>query len=152
VHQGVEFSIRGTPASRLILDLNYSYLNRTMVYNFGDRVDVSKVLTTVQILPTYPKNKVIANATLRLPYEVLAFANYRYEGGITLQDTTYRALPGNLPFSNSYGTVDLGTVVPIHAGLSVQAGVKNLLDRDYYYTAGFPEAGRNWFLNLRYRF
>jgi iron complex outermembrane receptor protein len=152
VHQGVEISIRSTPISRLILDLNYSYLDRTMAYNFGDRVDVSQVLTTIQILPTYPKNKVIANAILRLPHEVLAIANYRYEGGITLQDTTYRTAPGHLPFSTSYGTVDLGTVVPIRAGLSVQVGAKNLLDRNYYYTAGFPEAGRNWFFNLRYRF
>jgi iron complex outermembrane receptor protein len=30
--------------------------------------------------------------------------------------------------------------------------VRNLFDRNYYYTAGFPEEGRNWFLNLRYRF
>jgi iron complex outermembrane receptor protein len=152
VHQGVEISIRSMPVSRLILDLNYSYLNRTMAYNFGDRVDVSQVLTTIQILPTYPKNKVIANAILRLPHEVLAIANYRYEGGITLQDTTYRTAPGYLPFSTSYGTLDLGTVVPIRAGLSVQAGAKNLLDRNYYYTAGFPEAGRSWFFNLCYRF
>jgi hypothetical protein len=25
-------------------------------------------------------------------------------------------------------------------------------DRNYYYVAGYPEEGRNWFLNLRYRF
>jgi hypothetical protein len=33
-----------------------------------------------------------------------------------------------------------------------QAGVKNLLDRSYYYNAGFPEAGRTWSLNVRYSF
>jgi iron complex outermembrane receptor protein len=48
--------------------------------------------------------------------------------------------------------LDIGTVIPVYAGLSVQAGAKNLFDRDYYYTAGYPEAGRNWFFNLRYRF
>jgi iron complex outermembrane receptor protein len=42
--------------------------------------------------------------------------------------------------------------IPVHHGVSVQAGVRNLFDRNYYYTAGFPEEGRNWFLNLRYRF
>ena len=36
--------------------------------------------------------------------------------------------------------------------MSLQAGVKNLLDRNYYYTAGYPEEGRNWFFNLRYHF
>ena len=48
--------------------------------------------------------------------------------------------------------MDLGVVVPIRSGLSAQAGVKNLFDRDFYYTAGFPEQGRNWFFNVRYRF
>jgi len=151
-HQGVEVSVRSTPVSRLMLDLNYSYLNRNMDYDFGSVVDVSEVLTSIQILPTYPKNKVVFNATLRLPHEILAIGNFRYEGGIVLQDTTYKTAPGNLAWSTSYGTVDLGTVVPIYAGFSVQAGIKNLFDRDYYYTAGYPEAGRNWYFNARYRF
>ena len=150
-HQGFEFSLRSSPVSRLTLDVNYSYLNRTMAYDFGD-IDPDDVLTSVLYLPTYPKNKVIFNATVRLPHEILAIGNYRYEGGIVLQDTTYRTAPNNLPWSTSYGTVDIGTVVPIYSGFSVQAGVRNLFDRDYYYTAGYPEAGRNWYVNGRYRF
>jgi iron complex outermembrane recepter protein len=151
-HQGFEISVRSTPVSRLTLDLNYSYLNRTILYDFGNVTDVSQVLTTIQILPTLPRNKLVGTAALRLPHRVLAMANMRYEGGITLQDTTYRTSPGNLPYGSAYGTVDLGTVIPVHAGVSVQAGVKNLFDRDYYYTAGYPEVGRNWFFNLRYKF
>jgi iron complex outermembrane recepter protein len=152
-YQGTEFSIRSTPISRLTLDINYSYLNRTLAYDFAD-IDNSQVLTTAPVLPTYPKNKVIFNATVRLPREVLAIANFRYEGGITLQDGSYSPKTSslNLPFATSNGTVDLGTVVPLHAGFSVQAGVRNLFDRDYYYTAGYPEAGRNWYFNARYRF
>ncbi len=152
IHQGFEFNVRSTLHSRLTMDVSYSYLNRTMAYDFGDVVNVSRVLTSIQILPTYPKNKVLANAVLRLPHDILAIANYRYEGGIVLQDTTYRTAPGNLAWSTSYGTVDLGTVVPVVAGLSAQVGLKNLFDRDYYYTAGYPEAGRNWYFNMRYKF
>ncbi|MFB3778346.1 MAG: TonB-dependent receptor plug domain-containing protein [Bryobacteraceae bacterium] len=151
-HQGVEVSVRTSPVPRLTLDANYSYLNRKMLYEFGGNIDVSQVLTAVQILPTYPKNKVISNATFRLPHDVLALASYRYEGGIVLQDTTYRTAPGNLAFSTSYSTADLGVVVPIAAGFSIQAGVRNLFDRNYYYTAGYPESGRNWFFSTRYRF
>lgn len=152
-YQGAEFSIRSTPISRLTLDANYSYLNRTLVYDFAN-IDISQVLTSALVLPTYPKNKVIFNATMRLPREMLVIANYRYEGGISLQDGSYspKTSPLNLPYATSYGTVDLGTLVPVHAGFSVQAGVKNLLDRNYYYSAGYPEAGRNWYLNLRYQF
>jgi iron complex outermembrane receptor protein len=151
-HQGFEMSIRSAPFSRLMLDANYSYLNRTLLYDFGSRVDINQVLTSIQILPTYPKNIVIFNATLRLPHEILAIGNYRYEGGIILQDTTYRTAPDNFPFATSYGTVDIGAVVPLAEGFSLQVGVKNLFDRNYYYTAGYPEAGRNWYLNGRYRF
>ena len=150
VHEGFELSIRSSPLSRLTLDANYSYINRSLAYDFADYPDVSQINTAVQILPTMPKNKLIVNAILRLPHQVLAMANFRYEGGITLQDTTYR--PAGQPYGESYGTLDLGTVVPIWRGVTVQAGVKNLFDRDYYYTAGFPEAGRNWFFNLRYRY
>jgi iron complex outermembrane receptor protein len=152
-YQGGEFSIRSTPVSRLTLDIGYSYLNRTLTYDFAD-VDISQVLTSALVLPTYPKNKVNFNATVRLPHEVLAIANYRYEGGIILQDGSYSPKTStlNLPFAASYGTVDLGVVVPIYAGFSVQAGARNLLDRDYYYTAGCPESGRNWYINARYRF
>jgi iron complex outermembrane receptor protein len=150
VHEGVEFSIRSTPTSRLTLDINYSYLNRNIAYAFANMPDVSQINTSISILPTLPKNKVIFNATMQLPHKVLAMANFRYEGGLTLQDTTYS--PARPPYGASYGTVDLGTVAPIYAGLSLQAGIKNLFDRDYYYTAGYPESGRNWFFNLRYRF
>jgi iron complex outermembrane receptor protein len=80
-------------------------------------------------------------------------ASARYEGGIVLQDTTYASgSPLYLPRAESYGTMDLGAVAPIRYGLTAQIGVKNLFDRNYYYTAGYPEAGRNWYLNFRYRF
>lgn len=156
VYQGVEISIRSTPHSRLTADVSYSYINRTAVYD-TNVPDVDLSLTSELEFKTYPKNKVIVNATLRLPREVLAIANYRYEGGIVLRDTTWRdaeaLLQGrHLPFSSSHHTVDLGTVFPIHSGFSVQAGIKNLFDRHYYYTAGYPEPGRNWFFNARYRF
>ncbi len=152
IHQGFEISVRSTPASRLTLDINYSYINRTIDYDFGKIHDASEILTEIQILPTLPRNKIIANATVRMPREILAIANVRYEGGITLQDTTYRSGPELEPFAESYAALDLGTVVPIHAGMSLQAGVKNPFDRDCYYTPGYPQPGRNWFFNLRYRF
>jgi iron complex outermembrane recepter protein len=151
-HQGVEFSLRSTPLSRLTIDASYSYLNRNLLYEFGDVVDASQVLTSLSILPSYPKNKANFNAILRLPHQIMAIGNYRYEGGIILQDTTYKTVPYSLAFANSYGTVDIGTVVPVYAGFSLQAGIRNLFDRNYYYTAGYPEAGRNWYFNARYKF
>ena len=59
----------------------------------------------------------------------------------------------NIPIpASKFATMDLGATVPIRAGVSVATGVKNIFDRNYDYMEGFPEAGRNWYLNLRYRF
>jgi len=153
VHQGVEFEVRSTPLSRLTLNASYSFLNRDITYAFASLPNVSAVNTSISILPTLPRNKVIGTVTYRLPHEILAILNERYESGLLLQDTTYATTsPLFLPYSESYATTDLIAVVPIRAGISLQAGVKNLLDRNYYYTAGYPEEGRNWFFNMRYRF
>jgi iron complex outermembrane receptor protein len=153
IHEGVEIEVRSVPLSRLNVAASYSYLNRNIAYDYSSLANVSQVNTSVITLPTLPKNKLIGTATLRLPRQVLLMASARYEGGITLQDTTYASSsPLYLPYAESYGTVDLGAVAPIYSGVTAQVGVRNLMDRNYYYTAGYPEAGRNWYFNLRYRF
>jgi iron complex outermembrane receptor protein len=153
VHQGIEFEVRSSPLPRLNIDASYSFLNRNIAYDFGSLNGVSAVNTTVSILPALPKNKAVATASYRFFHQVLGIVNVRYEGGITLQDTMFAATsPLYLPHGESYATTDLMASIPVHHGVSVQAGVRNLFDRNYYYTAGFPEEGRNWFLNLRYRF
>jgi iron complex outermembrane recepter protein len=149
-HQGIEMSVRSTPTRYLTLDANYSYINRSLLYKWNDMPAVNKANTTIDLLVGMPKNRVIFNATGELPHKILATATFRYEGGITLQDT-YAAQIGP-SYGSGYGTVDIGTVVPLASGVSVQAGVKNLFDRDYYFSAGFPEMGRNWYYNVRYKF
>jgi iron complex outermembrane receptor protein len=135
------------------LNASYSYLNRDIAYHFGNWPNVSTVNTSITVLPTLPKNKVVAGVAVRAPREILGIVNVRYDGGLTLQDTTYSTASTFFPpFAESYATVDLGVIAPLARGIAVQAGVKNLLDRNYYYTAGYPEEGRNWYLNLRYRF
>lgn len=153
VHEGFEFEVRSTPLNRLTLNASYSYLNRTIKYDFASLAGVSAINTSVTILPILPKNKVIGTATYRTYRQILGIVNFRYEGGLTLQDTTYAATsPLFLPYRQAFATVDLGVVAPIWKGAIAQAGVKNVLDRNYYYNAGFPEAGRTWFLNIRYSF
>lgn len=146
VHQGAEISIRSTPLTRLTLDASYTYINRSI--DFGSASTTA--LNTLSLLPTIPRSKVVFNATAELPHKILGMATYRYEGGMVLQNTNYTVYGPEI--SRSHAVVDIGTVVPISAGFSLQTGVKNLFDRDYYYTYGYPEAGRNWYLNMRYRF
>lgn len=153
VHEGVEMSVHSTPISWVTFDGSYSYLNRTIEYKFSDFPDVSRVNTTVQILPTLPKNKLIGSVTARLPHQALASALVHYEGGLTVQDTTYSSTsPRYRPFSTCLSTVELNGSVPFYRTATLQTGVKNLLDRNYFFTPGYPQEGRNWYLNLRYRF
>jgi iron complex outermembrane receptor protein len=152
VHEGVEFDVRSTPISRLTVNASYSYLNRNIAYDFASHPIVSVPNTSISILPTLPKNKVVGTVSVRLPAQILAIVNQRYESGILLQDTTYATTsPLFLPRSEAHGVTDLIGIVPIRSKMTVQAGINNLFDRNFYYTAGYPEAGRNWFLNFRYR-
>ncbi len=145
--------MRSTPIPRLTVNASYSFLNRNIAYDFTSLPNVSPVNTSISILPTLPKNKLVGTVTYRFPHQILAIFNERYESGLTLQDTTYATTsPLFLPYSESYATTDIVAVIPIRFGVTLQAGVKNLLDRNYYYTAGYPEEGRSWFANLRYHF
>jgi iron complex outermembrane receptor protein len=153
VHEGIEFKIRSTIFSRLSLDASYSYLNRNINYDFTDNPTVNQIHTTIVILPTLPKNKVVGTAAYRFPHQVIGMISARYEGGLTLQDTTYASSsPRFLPFGEAFATMDLGATVPIYRRLTVQTGLKNVFDRNYFYVAGYPEEGRNWYLNMRYQF
>jgi iron complex outermembrane recepter protein len=147
-HQGVEFEVHTQRVWRISFDASYGYLNRTI----GTATLPSGTTTSsVLVLPTgVPKNKAIGTATLFLPRHISGMVSTRYEGGVTLQDTTYSTAPRNLPFGESLSATDAGLNAPIHAGLRLQTGVKNLFDRSYFYSAGYPEAGRTWYFNLRY--
>lgn len=135
VHQGFEISVRSTPMQRLTLDASWSYINRTVEFD----PDVLRLNPDLLILPTLPRNKFILNAIVQLPHEILALFTFRHEGGLELQDTTYNSgNPGLLPFAASHSIMDLGTVAPLVKGFSLQAGLKNLFDSNYYYTPGYP--------------
>ena len=135
IHEGVNVTIRSTPSSRMTLDANYTYLNRSISGAPG-------------VFPTgTPRHKTIGTATTRLPRNITAILSARYQSGIVAMSDNGLSLP-----ASKFATFDLGSIVPIRAGATMQIGLKNLLDRNYYYWEGFPEEGRNWYLTLRYTF
>ena len=152
-HEGLEIDLKANPISWLKLDTNYTYLNRTIgsaELPSGVTIPANSPL----VLPSgIPKNKLIGSGAFRMPRQILGILTVRYEGGIKLQDTSYsNSSPLYQPYGGCLATVDLATIVPIRTKYEAQAGVRNLFDRNYFYTAGYPEEGRNWFLNLRYHF
>ncbi len=149
IHEGAEISIRTSPIRRLNVDASYSFLNRTIDWDRGKIPQTSLTYLSALSLPTVTKNKFIGNLTAEMPHQILGMVTFRYEGGIRLWDSY---VAGAAPFGSSFGIVDIGAVAPIKEGFKIQAGIKNLFDRDYYYVAGYPQAGRNWYFNMRYQF
>ena len=153
VHQGVEFEVRSTPlpAPDAECELQLPQSRHQLRFRLASQRERGEYQHHYSA--DAAEEQVLGTVTYRFPHQILAILNERYESGLTLQDTTYATTsPLFLPYSESYATTDIVAVVPIRAGMSLQAGVKNLLDRNYYYTAGYPEEGRNWFFNLRYHF
>jgi iron complex outermembrane receptor protein len=138
VHQGFEFTIRSTPWSRVTADANYSFLNRT--------IDGPESMSGVY--PTgAPKHKAVGTVSVHLPRQALVMVTARYESGTIETNDSGFVVP-----ASKFATADIGLVLPVYAGTSLQAGIRNLFDRNYYYKEGFPEPGRNWHFSLRYRF
>lgn len=54
--------------------------------------------------------------------------------------------------ASGFGVTGVRFDYRIWQGLSVNASVNNLFDRDYAYTEGFPEEGRNYWLGMEYSF
>jgi len=48
--------------------------------------------------------------------------------------------------------VDLQSSYFLRENVGVQGGINNLFDRNYQLFERYPEAARNFFVNLRYRF
>jgi iron complex outermembrane receptor protein len=149
IHEGVEISVRTSPVRRLNFDASYSFLNRTMDWDRGKIPETSLIYLSALTMPSMTKNKFIGNLTAEFPHQILGMVTYRYEGGIRLFDSY---IAGGQPLGSSFGIVDIGTSAPIRTGIKLQAGIKNLFDRDCYYVAGYPRAGRNWHFNLRFQF
>ena len=135
IYKGFNLTVRTTPIPRVTFDANYSFLNRN-------------ISGTTGVFPTgTPKHKTVGTATLRLPRAVTGIVSLRYESGIVAMSDNNLPLP-----VAKFATVDLGGIVPIREGVSLQVGLKNLLNRNYFYWEGFPQAGRNWYATLRYQF
>jgi iron complex outermembrane recepter protein len=135
VHQGIDFLIRSTAIPHMTLDANYGYLNRNISGAPG-------------VFPTgTPRHKTVGTAVVKLPHGAAGILSARYESGIVAMSDNNLPLP-----AAKFGIADVGGTIPIHRGMLMQAGVKNLFDRNYYYWEGFPEAGRDWYMTLRYVF
>jgi iron complex outermembrane receptor protein len=55
---------------------------------------------------------------------------------------------GSCPRASDYGLVNLKASAKIYRWIALEGGVNHVLDKHYALVEGFPEEGRNYFVNL----
>lgn len=128
---GLELGLRSAVSQQLELGGNYTYLDQKNIS------DPSTRLTDV------PRHKVTANALYRPAgtVELVAFAEYNSNKWVS--NTVQLA---------GFTTLNLKAVYRPQKNTSVEAGVSNLGDKNYFLADGFPNPGRMWFANASYQF
>jgi iron complex outermembrane receptor protein len=108
---------------------------------------------------TYIKRNNLTNPKLYFidvpNHKLFSFMQYQWGNRVSLQ---VNAEYNSERYSTTYGTTAdafllLNTNLNIHVWrwFSIEAGVNNITDKNYALVEGYPEPGRNYFINLLYR-
>lgn len=131
-HRGAEITLDGQPTPTLNAGIGYGYLERT---NVSD--------PDVKLTDT-PEHELFAHGGWYFLPDWEVMTDLRYESGrISSSDGRFRTHPFTVVDLKIARTIDL---------LELEAGVHNAFDRNYALDEGFPERGREWFVQTRYTF
>jgi iron complex outermembrane recepter protein len=132
-NQGIEVYLDVSLSPQLDLHLDYTWLDRE-----------NKTRPDVQPTDT-PEHKAFAYLVYN-PIPMLdLIASVVYEGSRVSESTGERPV-------DSFTVANLKGSWEFRSDWIAELGVNNVLDEDYAYDEGYPEPGRNFFLNLHYRF
>jgi iron complex outermembrane receptor protein len=129
---GFEVDVSGSILKSLDAGLNYTYLDN------NNRTNSDK-LTNV------PEHKLFMYAKYT-PVKPLSFL-----ADMEVDSKRYSSTNG-IRVANGFTVVNAKAMYEIIKGLQIEAGVKNVFDRNYFLDEGFPMPGRTYFSNLTYRF
>ncbi|GAB3990188.1 TonB-dependent receptor [Spirosoma daeguense] len=87
-----------------------------------------------------PENKVFVYAQAQIVRRIALIGNVEYNS--SRYSTSYGTQAGGFMVANAKGSVRIQRYV------SLEGGVNNIFDRNYALSEGFPEPGRNFFVNL----
>lgn len=141
--KGFELSTVYAPLDSLVFNGSYTYLKMT------NEADESQKITDI------PENKLILTAAYTPMEKFTWFNTFEYDSdryasiGTTGSGAATKNIydnTGSLSVWNTKGTYH------VTKALSCDFGINNVLDRNNYYSYGFPEAGRLFFGNVRYKF
>ncbi|MNR90717.1 Colicin I receptor precursor [compost metagenome] len=130
--KGVELGLTAEVTNTVEIGGNYTYLDRK---NKSD----TKLLTEV------PAHKLFSYAKWAATPKLNVIASAEYNSKRYTNDTGTRVASG-------FTLVNAKASYAIQKDVTLEAGVNNLFDRNYAYTEGFYEQGRNLFANMNYRF
>ena len=111
--------------------------NYTFIYN--DNLSSTDQITDI------PKHKLFAYGKVTPVKALSIFASAEY-------DTKRFSSTDGTTFADDYVVVNTKISLEAMKDLMLEAGINNLLDRNYALSDGYPEAGRNYFFQARYRF
>ncbi len=131
-HLGADLSLDWEPHEAFQFGVTYSYLDRKN----QSQPDVKLIDTPKHALFSYAEIKPVSWLSIIPSVE---YGGDRYS-------TTYGMVSG------AYTVANLKVSVRLSQDVTLSAGVNNLFDRDYTLTEGFPEAGRNAFVNCQIKF
>jgi len=92
-----------------------------------------------------PKHAIFAYAQFNLTQDLSLYANIKHERGTKLE------YDENEYYKNNYTTVNTKLSYK-YDDITFEAGIDNLLDENYFYDLGYPEPGREYFVNMKYTF
>ena len=141
--KGFELSTVYAPFESLSFEGSYTYLKMT------NEVDESQKITDV------PKEKFIATIAYTPIENLTWFNNYEYDSERYAATGTTGTAPNTKNVYGSTGCVSVwNTKATLRAtkAVSFDLGINNVFDRNFYYSYGYPEAGRSVFGNIRYKF
>lgn len=131
-HMGAEIGFDYEPMEAFTLGMNYAYLDRK-----------NESQPAIRLIDT-PRHSFFGYADIR-PVKWLSLIPSVEYGG-SRYSTTYGVGTG------AYALTNLKMAIRLPRGVTLSAGVNNLLDRNYALTEGYPEAGRTFFANLQVEF
>jgi len=132
-NSGVEAWADWNATDTLLLHLDYTYLDRDNISN----PELRPVDT--------PDHKVFGFAR----YSPTPFLYF--QASAEYNDKRFSETNGSR-VAKSFTTANLKASWETQTGIAFDVGVRNIADENYAYEEGYPEPGRTWFLNLRYRY
>lgn len=139
-HRGIELSLEQSLGEQWRLGGAYTYLKRD---NLSD--------SSVKLTDT-PTHKLFAHASW-LPIERLELqVNLDAEKGRTIGYREAKGTPDSYPTLSGFAVAGFKSTYRIQDGLSVEAGIRNINNKNYEYSDGYPMPGRTWFAGANYSF